>query len=159
MMGTGSCTRVIPAGGSGRDRDEELDPMLREERKAEVLWHEGAGMSERHPCMPKKLQEVGEQRLASCLCKRVTGQTGQEPPLLALLSLTCATCVQLQGKHLGERFTCLQLLCYSCAGYLGLFTVVARSAFRDKGSHSPSVCVIPPKRSGSPSAPVCITAL
>lgn len=101
----------------------------------------------------------GEQRLASCLCKRVTGQTGQEPLQLTLQSLTCATCIQLQGKYLGKRFTCLQLLCYSCAGYLGLFTVVIRSAFRDKGSHSLSVCVTPPKRSGSPNAAVCMTAL
>lgn len=37
MMGTGSCTRVIPAGGSRRDRDEKRDPMLHEEGKAEVL--------------------------------------------------------------------------------------------------------------------------
>lgn len=154
MMGTGSCTLAIPAGGSRRDRDEKRDPMLREEGKAEVLrlkWET--------PSHAKKSFRRGEQRLASCLCKRVTGQTGQEPLQLTLQSLTCATCIQLQGKYLGKRFTCLQLLCYSCAGYLGLFTVVTQSAFRDKGSHSLSVCVTPPKRSGSPNAAVCMTAL
>lgn len=102
------------------------------------------------PLCAERVVGGGAEACLLAVCKSMIKANWSSPSTLC--SPLRVPQASLHERYLSEKWTCPQPLRYLCTGYLGLLTIVTCVTSRDKGYHSLSMYIIPPKRGGTPNA-------